>query len=72
MNILYCGDDDRASKYLLGSCEYLGYETTHVPPEESFPGLPTNTDALILSDYPARNIDKEQKRNHSEVRVYGW
>jgi uncharacterized membrane protein len=60
MNILYCGDDERASKYLLGALDYLGHHTTHVPPEMTFPGVYADTDTLILSDYPARNITQVQ------------
>ena len=59
MKVLYCGDDERASQYLIGSLDYLGHQVRHVPPEMPFPGL-NGEDILILSDYPASRITADQ------------
>ncbi|HSW79317.1 MAG TPA: glutamine amidotransferase [Candidatus Saccharimonadales bacterium] len=62
MNVLYCGDDEKAKLYILGSLEYLGFEAQHVAPESPFPGITNDVSTLILSDYPARMISFEQGR----------
>jgi hypothetical protein len=58
MNILYCGDDEFASPYILGSLEALGHEADWVPADAKFPGV-GGAELLILSDYPARMMGRE-------------
>lgn len=57
MNILYCGDQDRAPLYIEGALHYNAHSVTHVGPHEAFPD-PSSYEVVILSDYPAENIDE--------------
>lgn len=57
MNILYCGDQDKAPLYISGALEYEGHEVTHVEPNQPLPTL-GQFDVYILSDYPAQGLDE--------------
>jgi uncharacterized membrane protein len=57
MNILYCGDQDKAPLYISGALEYGGHKVTHVEPNQPLPAL-DQFDTYILSDYPAAGLDE--------------
>lgn len=66
MKVLYCGDDELASLYLLGGLDYLGHTVSHVIPSAPFPGV-GDEDLLILSDYRAERIATERA---AEIRQF--
>jgi uncharacterized membrane protein len=66
MNILYCGDDEFASLYLLGTLPGLGHEAIYIPATGSFPGV-GDAQVVILSDYPARQVSA-----HHAQEVAAW
>jgi uncharacterized membrane protein len=70
MKILYCGDDEIASLYILGALESLGHSASHVFPSEPFPGL-HGEDLLILSDYRAEKINPTQSELVIEYVSHG-
>jgi len=57
MNILYCGDQDKAPLYISGALEYGSHRVTHVEPGQPLPAL-DQFDVYVLSDYPAQGIDE--------------
>lgn len=56
MNILYCGDQDKAPLYISGALEYSGHQVTHIEPDQPLPEI-EQFDTVILSDYPAQGLD---------------
>jgi uncharacterized membrane protein len=56
MNILYCGDQDKAPLYISGALEYSGHAVTHIEPDQPLPDV-EQFDAYILSDYPAQGLN---------------
>jgi uncharacterized membrane protein len=68
MNILYCGDQDKAPLYISGALEYSGHRVTHVEPNQPLPEV-SQFDTYILSDYPAQGLDDTTTDNLiAEVR----
>jgi uncharacterized membrane protein len=62
MKVMYCGDDEFASPYLLGALGDLEYEARYVSPATALPRL-GDADTVVLSDYPAAMIDTSAAHN---------
>lgn len=58
MKVLYCGDDEFAALYVKGALEELEHVVAHVAVEQVFP-REIAADIVILSDYPAKQIDTD-------------